>query len=90
MPPTARELLLALQHDDRVGFLHEDGEWSFRQVLTEGERRAALFESIHDSGRPPHIGVLLDNVPDYMFWLVAAALSGITDDDRRSLEQQLP
>ena len=26
--------------------------------------------------RPPHIGVLLDNVPDYLFWLAAAALSG--------------
>ena len=25
---------------------------------------------------PPHIGVLLDNTPDYIFWLVGAALSG--------------
>ena len=31
---------------------------------------------MHDPDRPPHIGVLLDNVPDYLFWLVGAALSG--------------
>jgi fatty-acyl-CoA synthase len=29
-----------------------------------------------DPARPPHIGVLLENVPDYLFWLVGAALAG--------------
>ncbi|OLT21641.1 hypothetical protein BJF79_15310 [Actinomadura sp. CNU-125] len=31
---------------------------------------------MHGPGRPPHIGVLLDNVPDHLLWLGAAALSG--------------
>ena len=26
--------------------------------------------------RPLHVGVLLENVPEYWFWLAAAALSG--------------
>ena len=42
----------------------------------EGWRRAALFAELRDPDRPPHVGVLLDNVPDYLFWLTAGALSG--------------
>ena len=68
--------LLAYADDDRAAFMHEDGTWSFREIVAEGRRRAALFEERHDPSRPPHIGVLLDNVPEYLFWLVGAALSG--------------
>jgi fatty-acyl-CoA synthase len=73
---TISALLLAREDDDRTGFLHEDGSWSFRQVIDEARRRAALFEDLHDPDRPPHIGVLLDNTPDYLFWLAGAALAG--------------
>ena len=34
-----------------------------------------VWESLRDQGRPPHIGVLLDNTPEYVFWLGAAALT---------------
>ncbi len=73
---TIAELLLAREGDDRTGLLHEDGTWTFQQVIAEGRRRAALYDEMHDPSRPPHIGVLLDNAPDYVFWLVAAAISG--------------
>jgi len=73
---TVADLLLAREDDDRIGLFHEDGTWTFRQVLAEGRRRAALYAELHDPAAPPHIGVLLDNAPDYIFWLVAAALSG--------------
>lgn len=73
---TIAERLLARQHDDSPFLLHENGTWSFRQVVEEGQRRAALYRDLHRTGTPPHIGVLLDNAPDYIFWLVAAALSG--------------
>jgi fatty-acyl-CoA synthase len=75
-PTTFADLLLALAEDDRPGLLHEDGTWTFREVVAQGRLRAALYEEIHQAGKPPHIGVLLDNAPDYLFWLVAAALSG--------------
>lgn len=39
-----------------------------RAELAEGPRRGA--------GRAPHIGVLLENVPEYVFWIGAAALCG--------------
>ena len=29
-------------------------------------------------GRPPHVGVLLDNTPDYLFALGGAAFAGAT------------
>jgi len=69
-------LLRARGEDDRPALLYEDQCWSYREMVVEGSRRAALFASIRDPERPPHVGVLLDNVPDHLFWLVAGALSG--------------
>lgn len=69
-------LLLDRSEDDGPAFLYGDRRWSYRELVGEGRRRAAWFGDRRDPDRPPHIGVLLDNVPDYLFWLVAAALSG--------------
>ena len=73
---TTGELLRGLADSDSVGFRFGSDEWTYRQLVEEASRRAALFDDLRDRGRPPHIGVLLDNVPDYLFWLAAAALSG--------------
>ena len=73
---TVAEVLVARADDDRPALLFGDSTWSYRQLVDEGRRRAALHAELHDPDRPPHIGVLLDNVPDYLFWLTAAALSG--------------
>jgi fatty-acyl-CoA synthase len=73
---TAAELLRERAGNDGPALRFEDRAWSYRALLEEGSRRAALFAARRDPARPPHIGVLLDNVPDYLFWLTAAALSG--------------
>lgn len=73
---TAAELLLARADDDAIALCFEAQRWTYRQLVDEAARRVALFDSLRDRGRPPHIGVLLDNVPDYLFWLAAAAVSG--------------
>ena len=73
---TAAEILRVRSGDDTDAFYFEDRAWTYRQVLEEAARRAALFEALRDTERPPHIGLLLDNVPDYLFWLAAAAVSG--------------
>jgi fatty-acyl-CoA synthase len=73
---TAAEVLRGRADDDAIAFRCEGGQWTYRQLLEEASRRAALFDSLRDGDRPPHIGVLLDNVPDYLFWLAAAAVSG--------------
>jgi fatty-acyl-CoA synthase len=69
-------LLLDRADDDRPALLYGDRRWSYRELAQEGARRASLFTDVRDPDRPPHVGVLLDNVPDYLFWLTAGALSG--------------
>ncbi|MBL7500115.1 AMP-binding protein [Frankia sp. CNm7] len=75
---TVAELLRQRAEGDGDGAALLIGEerWTYAQLLEEATRRAALFDQLRDPGRPPHIGVLLENVPDYVFWLGAAALSG--------------
>ncbi|ONH23079.1 AMP-binding protein [Pseudofrankia asymbiotica] len=73
---TVGELLRGRADSDAAALLFGERRWTYRQLVEEASRRAAVFESLRDDGRPPHIGVLLDNVPDYLFWLGAAALSG--------------
>ena len=66
------------QHQDNDGDALRFGEqtWTYRELVAEAGRRSALLQKRLEPGRPPHVGVLLDNVPDYLFWLTAAALSG--------------
>lgn len=73
---TAAEVLRARAGSDAVAFRFGDGAWTYRELVAEASRRAALFAELRDGDRPPHVGVLLDNVPDYLFWLAAGAVSG--------------
>ena len=68
--------LAARAADDAPALLYEDRRWSYRELVEEGRRRAGLLTELLDPDHPPHVGVLLDNVPDYLFWLTAGALSG--------------
>ncbi|RJL32540.1 AMP-binding protein [Bailinhaonella thermotolerans] len=73
---TISELLLARDGDDRTGLLFEDERYTWAEVVAQCRRRARLARELRPAGRPFHIGVLLDNTPEYLFWLGAAALSG--------------
>jgi len=53
-----------------------DQLWTHRQLFEEAGRFAALFRSLLDPDRPPHVAVLLDNTPDYVFALCGAGLAG--------------
>lgn len=75
MSETAAALLRDRADDDTIALWFGDLSWTYRQLFEEASRRAHLFGALRDDTRPPHIGVLLDNVPDYLFWLGAAALS---------------
>ena len=59
---TTAEILLARAREDTPALLFGDQAWTYRQLVDEGRRRAAFFEELHDSSRPPHIGVLLDSI----------------------------
>lgn len=73
---TVAEILRGRASSDATAFLSGDQAWTYSELAEEASRRAALFDELRDESRPPHVGVLLDNVPDYLFWLAAAALSG--------------
>jgi len=53
-----------------------DRTWSHAEMYAEATRYAALFRERLDPQRPPHVGVLLDNTPDYVFCLAGAGLVG--------------
>ena len=62
---------------DRPALRFGDRQWTHRELLAESERFAALYNARLDPGRPPHVGLLLDNTPDYVFALCGAGLAGV-------------
>ncbi|MEU9317434.1 AMP-binding protein [Streptomyces sp. NPDC048295] len=72
---TIADLLLARTGDDHPGLLTRDRSWTWGEVVEESAARAAWAGKLRTDG-PFHIGVLLENVPEYVFWLGAAALAG--------------
>jgi fatty-acyl-CoA synthase len=68
-------MVAARAEDDRPGVLDASGQWTWRQAVAAGATRGALARSLVPDG-PLHIGVLLPNGPEYLFWLNAAALTG--------------
>jgi fatty-acyl-CoA synthase len=58
----------AIRFGDRV--------WTHREYYEESCRFANLFRDRLPTDRPPHVAVLLDNTPDYLFAFGGAALIG--------------
>ncbi|MEE8164426.1 MAG: long-chain-fatty-acid--CoA ligase [Myxococcota bacterium] len=77
MSVTMRDLFLARAQDDSPAIYFEDERWTWREVYQACCVRAAAFLAMRRPG-PFHIGVLLENVPEYLLLCGAAALSGAT------------
>ena len=86
---TFGEILLERSTDDHPGLLFEDTSWTWREFVAESAVRAGVLAALaaehsgHYSDRPErfrrlHVGVLLENVPEYLFVLCGAALAGVT------------
>ena len=73
--PNFAEVLVARADDDHPAILFEDETISYRALIAEAAARAALLRDARRDG-PFHVGVLLENVPEFVFWLGAAALAG--------------
>jgi fatty-acyl-CoA synthase len=74
-PTTFAELVLSRAADDTDGLLSDDERWSWREVVAEARVRAALLLELRRPG-PFHVGVLLENVPEFVFLLMGAGLAG--------------
>jgi len=79
--PTIAGLVAARANDPNTGLLFEGQSWTWAEVAHECAVRAAIFTAAWDGmarDAPFHVGVLLDNVPEYVFILGGAALAGAT------------
>jgi fatty-acyl-CoA synthase len=80
MAGTVAELLVARADDPHPGLVDGDATWTWAEVVAESATRAAVLDELVRSGRHVgagrHIGVLLENVPEFVFLLGGAALSG--------------
>jgi len=61
---------------DRPAIKFADQVWTHGEFVAESQRWANLFLDRKPADRALHVGVLLDNTPDYLFALGGAALSG--------------
>jgi fatty-acyl-CoA synthase len=73
--PTIADLIRARAGDPRTALRFEDQTWSYAEYVNACAQRAAyLLESRREG--PFHVGVLLDNIPEFAMWLGAGALAG--------------
>jgi fatty-acyl-CoA synthase len=81
---TMAELVRARAGDDTIAIRFEDESWTYDEYVRACAQRAAFALAERQpfapsqSPCPFHIGVLLDNVPEFPMWLGAAALAGAT------------
>jgi fatty-acyl-CoA synthase len=77
--PNAASLLRrnADEHPGRPALRFGSRSWTHRELFDEAMRFAGLYEALLDPDRPPHVGLLLDNTPDYVFALCGAGLAGV-------------
>ena len=75
---TTAVLLRRRADDDHDALLFEDSRWSWREFVAESSRRAHLLRDLREQERPFHIGVMLENIPEYLFLISGAALAGAT------------
>jgi fatty-acyl-CoA synthase len=66
----------ATEFGDHVAVKFGDQQWTHADYFRESCRFAALFLERLPEGAPRHVGVLLDNTPDYLFAFGGAALIG--------------
>ena len=72
---TVAAMVAARAEDDHTGVVDATGSWTWREAVREGAARGALARSLFGDGLP-HVGILLPNGPDFLFWLNAVALAG--------------
>lgn len=73
---TVAELLLALSDVDDRGLYFEDDFVSWRDHVALSRQRVTMLAPLLDPDRPPHVGVLLENVPEFSYLFGAGALGG--------------
>ncbi|GAB16724.1 long-chain fatty-acid--CoA ligase [Gordonia effusa NBRC 100432] len=74
---TLSGLLESLVDVEDRGLYFDDQFVSWRAHLASSAQRVQALSGLFDSSRPPHVGVLLGNVPEFSYLLAAAAISDV-------------
>jgi len=72
---TIEQLIRDRAGDTRVGLAYSDRTWTHAEVVQAQAERATLLLRRRRPG-PFHVALLMDNVPEYVFWMGGAALAG--------------
>ncbi|MSO58906.1 MAG: acyl-CoA synthetase [Ilumatobacteraceae bacterium] len=85
-PATIASQLRARIGDDHLGYVLDEQRYSWHQVAQQSVIRASMLKSLLQNS-PPHIGVLLENTPEYLFLaggasFIGAAIVGINPTRR--------
>ena len=64
--PSVADLLLARADDEHPAVLWGDSSWTWSESVACSAARASLLRS-YGAVEPLHIGILLGNVPEYLF-----------------------
>jgi len=72
---TIDHLIRQRRDDQGTGLAFGDRTWTHAEVVAAQAERAALLARLRRPG-PFHVALLLENVPEYLFWLGGAALAG--------------
>lgn len=77
---TTADLLQARSSDDAPGLRFQDRTWTWREFVTEAAVRARALTALRQQqpDGPWHVGVLMDNDPEYLFLICGAAFAGAT------------
>ncbi|GAA1479562.1 long-chain-fatty-acid--CoA ligase FadD17 [Gordonia sinesedis] len=85
--PTVGALLAALADDTDTGLLGGESLVPWRDHVATSMARADMLAELLAADRPPHVGVLLGNGPEFSYLLGASALSSLVvvglNDTRR-------
>ncbi|MET9266729.1 AMP-binding protein [Amycolatopsis sp. NPDC004079] len=75
---TFAEVVRSRRGDSHEGLRFESRSWTWGEVVQEAAVRASLLRTFEPGpGRTQrHVGVLLQNLPDFVFWILAAAVTG--------------
>jgi fatty-acyl-CoA synthase len=74
-PETITRCVLDLSDTDTLGLVVNGLRLSHAEVVARAAARAAWLRANRREG-PFHVAVMLDNVPEFVYWLEAAALAG--------------
>jgi len=79
-PPTMAAVVRqrVIDSAERTFLRFEDASWTYAQAFREACRFANVFLARRESGRPFHVGVLMDNLPAFVFAELGCALCGAT------------